>query len=216
MRGRRNIILTLRKPIFGLILALPLLLEASLGDAGNVGKWVDDYYKSPPSELCRPYRIEGMGAQAARQALEAKGISFSPGPFCQAVYFGDKETICLFIEAGMNVSRPDSAGNTPLIIAAQLNQVDVAYYLIEKGVNINYQNDYKFQKDYFGLKVQGATALMYAAWAGHRDMVELLLRNGADPLLKNIEGKTSLDLAMFRGHYSVAYLIEEFLRMYAQ
>jgi ankyrin repeat protein len=42
------------------------------------------------------------------------------------------------------------------------------------------------------------------------------LKNGADPLLTNVEGKTALDLAMFRGHYPVAYLIEEFFKMYGK
>ena len=38
----------------------------------------------------------------------------------------------------------------------------------------------------------GATPLHRAAYAGHRDIVELLLSNGADPRLVDSDGKTAL------------------------
>jgi ankyrin repeat protein len=50
----------------------------------------------------------------------------------------------------------------------------------------------------------GYTPLMGAANAGREDLVDLLLRHGADRTLVNDEGKTAADIARERGHAAVA------------
>jgi ankyrin repeat protein len=55
--------------------------------------------------------------------------------------------------------------------------------LISKGANLNIQDD-----------ATGATALILTALAGHTDTMKLLLNYGADPLIKDKEGMTALDL----------------------
>ena len=55
--------------------------------------------------------------------------------------------------------------------------------LISKGVDLNMQDD-----------TTGATALIFTALAGHTDTMKLLLDNDADPLMKDKEGMTALDL----------------------
>ena len=50
----------------------------------------------------------------------------------------------------------------------------------------------------------GYTALAYAAMRGSLPMIELLLRNGADPQMTTREGDTPVELALRFGHAEVA------------
>lgn len=50
----------------------------------------------------------------------------------------------------------------------------------------------------------GFTPLMEAAYNGQVDMVEILLQHGADPRLRDGEGRTAADHAHAQGHASLA------------
>mgnify|MGYP003580369560 CR=1 FL=1 len=50
----------------------------------------------------------------------------------------------------------------------------------------------------------GYTPLAYAAMKGSLPMIELLLRNGADPMAVTKEGDTPVELALRMGHSEVA------------
>jgi ankyrin repeat protein len=50
----------------------------------------------------------------------------------------------------------------------------------------------------------GYTPLAYAAMRGSLPMIELLLRNGADPQMTTREGDTPVELALRFGHAEVA------------
>jgi ankyrin len=54
----------------------------------------------------------------------------------------------------------------------------------------------------------GYTPLAYAAVKGNPQMVEMLLRNGADPALTTREGETPVELALRAGHNGVADLLK--------
>jgi ankyrin repeat protein len=54
----------------------------------------------------------------------------------------------------------------------------------------------------------GYTPLAYAAMKGNPQMVELLLRNGADPTQVTKEGDTPVELALRMGHAEVADLLK--------
>ena len=54
----------------------------------------------------------------------------------------------------------------------------------------------------------GHTALAYAAMKGNGRMVELLLRNGADPTVVTKEGDTPVELALRLGHSEVADILK--------
>ena len=63
--------------------------------------------------------------------------------------------------------------------AAQSGRLAMVKLLIEKGININAQDDY------------GWTALMFAAKYGHLDTVKLLIAKGANVNTQNKEGQNS-------------------------
>jgi len=56
-----------------------------------------------------------------------------------------------------------------------------------------------------GFDPLGSTPLMNAAWVAAPDVIRLLLRWGADPLVVNPEGKTALDLARSICHNRYGY-----------
>jgi hypothetical protein len=63
-----------------------------------------------------------------------------------------------------------------LVYAASFGRIDVASYLLDQGADVNL---IPAGFDYSG------TALHYAAFQGHREMVEWLLRHGADPAIRD-------------------------------
>ena len=80
---------------------------------------------------------------------------------------------------------------TPLCTAAIKDQLRVAAFLLDNGANINQTANWK-------------TPLHFAANAGHKRMVDLLISRGADVNAKDGSDKTALHLAMERNFPAVA------------
>ncbi|MGB3863606.1 MAG: ankyrin repeat domain-containing protein [Candidatus Aminicenantaceae bacterium] len=60
--------------------------------------------------------------------------------------------------------------------------------------------------------VEQWTALMFAAGEGQLEVVQILLKHGADPSLKDVDGDTALVFAQRNGHAQVTGLLESGLR----
>lgn len=73
-----------------------------------------------------------------------------------------------------------------LLMASDEGDVEVVSRVLNKGVDINQQDD------------DGYTALIRAAEGGHTSLVKLLVRKGADVWLQNKRGMTALDAAIDR------------------
>lgn len=83
------------------------------------------------------------------------------------------------VNAGMR-----GTGVTPLHIAAQISDVEMARILLRRGAKINARD------------VVDYTPLHYAAELGRPEMVGLLLNHGADPNARTISGYTPLHCAI--------------------
>lgn len=57
----------------------------------------------------------------------------------------------------------------------------------------------------------GSTLLMVAAAYDHASICRILLNNGADPSIKNIEGMTALDIAKIEGKEASVAVISQWL-----
>lgn len=60
--------------------------------------------------------------------------------------------------------------------------------------------------------VEQWTVLMFAAGEGQLEVVQVLLKNGADPSLKDVDGDTALVFAQRNSHVEVTRLLESGLR----
>jgi ankyrin repeat protein len=140
-----------------------------------------------------------------------------------------KSAMLLAKDPQTNVNVENQLGETPLMLAAINNQIELAHVLIERGADINRQ---------------GWTPLHYAAAKGHREMmrlllahdayidseaanattplmmaafstsslaVKLLLEEGADPTLVNHANASALDIALSKGHEQSAFYIKAFI-----
>ena len=118
----------------------------------------------------------------------------------------------------VNVNLPNSKGETPLMMAAIKGQLPLAKALIARGADVNREGwtplHYAVStasEDGSDLKMialllehhayidaaspNGTTPLMMAAQYGTRSAVQLLIKEGADPKVKNQQGQTATDFA---------------------
>jgi len=88
------------------------------------------------------------------------------------------------------VNALDGTGHAPLHTAVICNNMSVVECLIEYEANIESQTS----------DDDGLTSLMYVSSLGHLDVVEYLVKQGANIESMNDVGITSLTCASFRGH----------------
>ncbi|XP_014231413.2 ankyrin-1-like [Trichogramma pretiosum] len=135
---------------------------------------------------------------------------------------------CATCRQAANVNAQDRLGNTPLHWAIISKNPKVAKFLLRRGANPNSRNEegltplhcicmvykdvdlaeffFKFNGD-IAQAVQvnardklGNSPLLFALDNGHKDVAELLLRNGANSSLANEEGSTPLHIICKAGH----------------
>jgi hypothetical protein len=117
-------------------------------------------------------------------------------PVCWFTEKGDLEEVIELIEKrDHNINERDNFGNTPLHCACRKKHVSIATYLIEKGADINAQN----QHGYTPLHLSG----------GEPGIAELLLSRGAATYFRNARGQTALDYAIEYKHDAVVDLIRK-------
>jgi ankyrin repeat protein len=102
----------------------------------------------------------------------------------------------LLIEAGASVNRPNW---TPLHYAASKGHTAMMRLLIENDAYIDAESP------------NGTTPLMMAAYYASPNAVKLMLEEGADPLLRNQDGQTALDMALVKDKKLSAQYIRAFI-----
>ena len=76
------------------------------------------------------------------------------------------------------MNKVDQDKNSFLIIATKNNSVQICEYILNKGCDVNYKNQYD------------NTALHYAVSFKYYTIINLLLKFKADEMVKNINGNT--------------------------
>jgi ankyrin repeat protein len=125
----------------------------------------------------------------------------TPLILAMSVHNHDK-MVRLLLASGADVNLSDRWSMTALVYAVKQGQIDDAKILIANDANINFDS--------------GETPLYFAVVRTHREMVELLLANGADPNHK-VEGFSLLRYAR-TGNYQYSLItdpkIEALLKKY--
>ncbi len=114
----------------------------------------------------------------------------SKNTFHRAAEIGDKESVKLFINKGLDVNLRDDRDLTPIHWAASRGFIEIVKILFENGADINAKS-----------KKNGLTPLIAASYSdyyGNKEVVEFLLNRGANINEKDIDDNTAL-------HISISY-----------
>ncbi|KAK1887280.1 Ankyrin repeat domain containing protein 27 [Dissostichus eleginoides] len=185
---------------------------------GDVEMWMDeeeDDEEDLRSEvlLCHPLcQCPNCAPTQKLSVLQAGSLGVNScnvdgfSPLHVAALHGHAPLLALLIRHGANVNARNNHSATPLHLAAQNSHVQVMRFLLECNAKLN-------KKDHYGntpliqaclcgnletastLLQQGNTALHEAVRGGQQALVELLLRGGAAPGLRNKRQRTALDCA---------------------
>jgi ankyrin repeat protein len=105
--------------------------------------------------------------------------------------------VCLLVEHGADILKPNYNGGTCLINS--LHNYRLTKYIIEHGADVNAKDKY--------LK----TALHYAIERDKLEVVKLLLSSGADPFMETVTCDDALQVCCIGGHVDIFnYLIENY------
>jgi hypothetical protein len=149
------------------------------------------------------------------------------GPIHDAARDGDLDKVkALLKENPRLVASRNSAGLTPLHLAASEGHADIVDLLLESGADVNANTTASANPSLggvavgggvalkLGARIHGMTPLHYAAqWGygpkGYKDVVELLLAHGATVNARDSYGKTPWHYAAYAGHSEVAELLHQ-------
>jgi ankyrin repeat protein len=154
-----------------------------------------------------------------------KGI---PGLLVALQSDSPKSALVLAKHPQTQVNVQNLAGETPLMLAAIMNQSELAKVLIERGADVNkpgwtplhyastrgHREMMRFLLDndaYIDSEAEdGTTPLMMAAYSAPALAVKLLLEEGADPTLVNSAHMNALDIALRGDRQQSAFYIRAF------
>eukprot|EP00731_Ephydatia_muelleri_P035118 Em0098g4a len=112
---------------------------------------------------------------------------------------GHLDVVKTLLEAGANINQADKDNTTPLYVASQNGHHDVVQTLLGAGADVN-----------IARSDNGCSPLHVSCYGGHLDVVKTLLEAGANINQAMKDGKTSLDLAVERGHNETVQLLKTY------
>jgi ankyrin repeat protein len=143
-----------------------------------------------------------------------ESIFIEPKNIFEAIEYGGIDNVNKFILSGVELNErfqqcgcdDDRIGMTPLHFAALYGHYDITELLIKKGAKLNLSKDDKnfmfMGSKAYGLwpTMEGGTPLYYASKYDNKDIIELLIKNGADVntvIESGIVALTALDIAIY-------------------
>ena len=113
---------------------------------------------------------------------------------------GFDEVLGLTLAAGADVASTNRYGGTALIPASEHGHVDTVRILIDAGVPVNHVNN-------LGWTAMQEAILLNSGGPRQQEVVRLLLAAGADPEIRDPEGRTALRNAERLGFTEIANLL---------
>lgn len=136
---------------------------------------MDDHH--PQTSLLRLLTVTAGPTDSEEKPVFPGAAMFDP------VEDGNTTLVKALIKRGVDLTATNMEGDTALHVAAKVNNVEIAIRLLVAGSDAN------------AIGHGGATPLQHAAQTTGERMVQILLGWEAMPDLRNLDGKTALDLA---------------------
>ncbi len=108
-----------------------------------------------------------------------------------AAWEGNIDLMRLFISRGADINRLNANGESALVLAAWRGQMESVKWLIDRGARINSQP-------------RQWSALHYAVFAGHAEVADYLMAQGADIDALSTNGSSVLMMAIYEGREALA------------
>ena len=124
--------------------------------------------------------VRNYGANV--DAKDGSGETALASAVRSAARYNRMENVSALLELGASAEAFSMNGGTIFVEACRVGTATLVERLIKSGTRID------------GRGMGGATALHYAVLRGRTEIVDLLLRNGADPTLKTSKGKFAMDM----------------------
>jgi ankyrin repeat protein len=201
-------------------LYLYVFIGYSLSNAGSY----DDFIAAVTFD--QPATIERLLARGFDpNTPNEKGV---PGILVALQSESTKSAMLLAKHPKTNLNVNNSVNETPLMLAAINNQLDLAKVLISRGADVNrpgwtplHYAAAKGHREMMRLLLEneayidsesanGTTPLMMAAYYAQPLAVKLLLEEGADPTLLNAANASALDMALSQDRQQSAFYIRAF------
>ncbi|XP_013419676.1 ankyrin repeat domain-containing protein 39-like [Lingula anatina] len=135
------------------------------------------------------------GTPSVFQTLDE--LDFSRGIWSAAMD-GDVKKVADYLNKGGDVNTQDNSGYTALHYASRNGHLAVCELLLTSGASVNVQT-----------RAGAATPLHRAAYCGHQDILQLLMKYGAREDMVDSDGKTALHKAAENGHSGCMALLVE-------
>lgn len=166
----------------------------ALVDSGSAIDAKDRYGRTVLELACGavlPNLVERLLQRQALENAENRDRTMSKLAFCQGlddVLENSVRIARLLVEHGVDVDAIADDGRTPLMMAANRNNLPLVKFLLSNGANINGQDADKLNR---------LSVLMYAQ---HPEMVQYLLENGADPGILTAYGENAYENRLRNSH----------------
>ncbi|XHF98655.1 hypothetical protein AWENTII_002200 [Aspergillus wentii] len=135
-------------------------------------------------------RIESDAINPFRSPIRVRKRRLSP--LIEAVKRQRVEIVRLLLAAGADPIGLHDSGDCPiLVLAAKTGNATIVTMLLERGVEVDHRINFNYN------------ALLAAAKEGHEGVVRALVNAGADPLIRDRDGKTLLNWAGLREEVSL-------------
>lgn len=116
---------------------------------------------------------------------------------CHAIWEEDFNKVSSLVESGTDLNRQGRNGYTPLMQAAEMENVQIAKLLIEHGSDINSAGHEGATPLHIAVDISIDGTIQNGGSPGEEplEMIRFLLKNGADTRLTDSKGKSALNWA---------------------